>query len=71
MKWRLCVNIEKTKVMIFRKGGRLSNNLDYKYGNYPTEIVRKFSTGGSFIDIQNTLVGQAKVFKSICFDKTF
>ena len=34
MKWRLCVNIEKTKIMIIRKGGRLSNNLDFIYGNY-------------------------------------
>ena len=66
MKWRLCVNIEKTKV-IFRRGGRLSNNLDFKYSNYSIEIVRKFShlgvvftTGGSFTDIQNTLVGQAQ-----------
>ena len=67
MKWRLCVNIEKTKIMIFRKGGRLSNNLDFKYGNYPIEIVRRFSylgvvftTGGSFTDLQKTLVGQAQ-----------
>ena len=57
MKWRLCVNIEKTKIMIFRKGGRLSNNLDFKYGNNPIEIVCRFSylgvvftTGGSFTD---------------------
>ena len=65
MKWRLCVNIEKTKIMIFRKGGRLSNNLDFKYGNFPIEIVRIFSylgvfTGGSFTDLQKTLVGQAQ-----------
>ena len=64
MKWRLCVNIEKTKVIIFR---RLSNNIDFKYSNYPIEIIRTFShlgvvftTGGSFTDIQNTLVGQAQ-----------
>ena len=43
MKKRFCVNIEKTKVVIFRKGVRLSNNLDFKYGNYPIEIVRIFS----------------------------
>ena len=66
MKWRLCVNIEKTKIMIIRKGGRLSNNLDFIYGNYRIEIVRRFSylvvftTGGSFTDLQNTLVGQAQ-----------
>ena len=41
MTFILCVNIEKTKVMIFREGGRLSNNLDFKYGNYPIEIVRR------------------------------
>ena len=65
MKWRLCVNIEKTKIMIFRKGGRLSNNLDFKYGNNPIEIVNSylvvvFTTGGSFTDLQKTLVGQAQ-----------
>ena len=78
MKWRLCVNIEKTKIKIFRKGGRLSNNLDFKYSNNPIEIVRRFSylgvvftTGGSFTNLQNTLVSNAKVFKSICFVKAF
>jgi len=24
-KWKLTVNVEKTKIMVFRKGGRLSN----------------------------------------------
>ena len=43
MKCILCVNIEKTKVMIFREGGRLSYNLGFKYGNYPIEIVRRVS----------------------------
>ena len=43
MKCILCVNIEKTKVVIFREGGRLSYNLGFKYGNYPIEIVRRFS----------------------------
>ena len=64
MKWRLCVYIEK-KIFIFHKGGSLSNNLDFKYGNYLIEIVRRFSylgvvftTGGSFTDLQKTLVGQ-------------
>ena len=50
--------------MIFRKGGILSNNLDFKYGNNPIEIVRRFSylgvvcTTGGFTDLQKTLVGQ-------------
>ena len=55
----MCIYIEKTKIMIFRKGGRLSNNVDFKYGNYPIEIIRRFSyLGVVFTDL--TLVGQAQ-----------
>ena len=48
----MCIYIEKTKIMIFRKGGRLSNNVDFKYGNYPIEIIRRFSyLGVVFTDL--------------------
>ena len=52
-KWRLKINIEKSKVMIFRKGGRLERNTLFKYGDTELEIVSKytylgivFTTGG-------------------------
>ena len=41
-KWKLTVNTNKTKIMVFRKGGRLPNDLDFKYKNVSIEIVNKF-----------------------------
>ena len=70
--WKLKVNTDKTKIMVFRKGGRLSKNLNFHYDGNSIEIVNKFSylgiaftSGGSFKQTQNTLAGQAQkaVFK--------
>ena len=65
-KWKLTVNTNKTKIMVFRKGGRLSNDLDFKYKNISIEIVNKFcylgvifTSGGSSFETQKTLSGQA------------
>ena len=65
-KWKLTVNTNKTKVMVFRKGGRLPNDLDFKYKNVSIEIVNKFcylgvifTSGGSSFETQKTLSGQA------------
>jgi hypothetical protein len=65
-RWKLKVNIEKTKIMVFGKG-RLPNNLRFTYGGQPLEIVNKFcylgivfTRGGSFVEAQNTLDGQAQ-----------
>ena len=52
--------------MVFRKGGRLPNDLDFKYNNVSIEIVSKFcylgvtfTSGGSSFETQKTLSGQA------------
>ena len=37
--WKLTVNVNKTKSMIFRKGGRVRGNLVFKYGGQELEIV--------------------------------
>ena len=65
-KWRLKVNTDKTKVMIFRKGGTLPRNLAFTYEGKIIEIVSKFvylgitfTTGGSFAETHKTLSGQA------------
>ena len=65
-KWRLTVNTNKTKIMIFRKGGQLPTNLQFKYNNNVLSIVNKFTylgivftPGGSFRQAQCTLAGQA------------
>ena len=65
-KWKLSVNTQKTKVMIFRKGGILRRNETFKYGDYELEVLSKFSylgivftTGGAFTEAQQALTGQA------------
>ena len=71
-RWKLTVNKDKTKVMVFRKGGILRRNLKFYYQNHELEIVRSFSylgivftPGGSFSNAQVTLAGQAQkaIFK--------
>jgi len=65
-RWKLVVNTDKTKVMVFTKGGLLPVNCTFFYNHIQLEIVTKFSylgivfsPGGSFSDTQNTLSGQA------------
>ena len=41
-RWKLTVNTNKTKMMVFRKGGRLPINLTFFYNNIEIEIVNKF-----------------------------
>ena len=70
--WKLKVNVSKTKILVFRKGGILPRNLVFTYEGEPLEIVKSFkylgvvfSTGGSFSETQSTLAGQAQkaIFK--------
>ena len=65
-KWKLTVNIDKTKIMVFRKGGSLPRNMNFTYDGKNVEIISKFvylgitfSTGGSFNETHKTLSGQA------------
>lgn len=71
-RWKLKVNVEKTKVMVFRKAGMLPRNLSFKYNGQLIEIVKSFkylgivfTQGGSFHETQITLAGQAQkaIFK--------
>ena len=64
--WNLTVNSDKTKVMVFRKGGRLSNNEQWFYNGVTLEIVNQFNylglvftSGGSFMQATKTLSGKA------------
>ena len=72
LRWRLIVNTEKTKIMVFRKGGILPRMLKFYYGETELDIVSSFSylgivftPGGSFSKAQKTLSGQAQkaIFK--------
>ena len=64
-RWKLTVNTSKTKIMVFRKGGRLPNNLNFVYNNIKIEIVNTFcylgvvfTSGGSSFETQKTLSRQ-------------
>jgi hypothetical protein len=66
-KWKLKVNEDKTKVIIFRKGGFLPRDLVFSYNGKPLEIVNRFcylgvvfTSGGSFSEAQKTLASQAQ-----------
>ena len=66
-KWKLRVNIENSKIMVFRKGGQLPRNLKFYYDGSELSIVSSFSylgvvftPGGSFSLAQDTLSGQAQ-----------
>ena len=42
-RWKITVNTEKTKIMVFRKGGILPRNLRFFYNNQELEIIKSFS----------------------------
>ena len=65
-KWNLEVNVDKTKIVVFRKGGNLSSKGKWTYAGEEIEIVSSFnhlgivlSSGGAFIKATNTLAGKA------------
>ena len=66
-RWKLTVNTQKSKIMVFRKGGQLPRNLKFYYSNVELSIADSFSylgvvftPGGSFSLAPNTLSGQAQ-----------
>ena len=42
-RWKLVIDTSKTKIMIFRKGGRLPQGFTFYYNNILIEIVNNFS----------------------------
>lgn len=40
--WNMVVNLEKSKIMVFRNGGRLATNEKWKYLNQEIEIVNEY-----------------------------
>ncbi|KAL4233737.1 hypothetical protein ACF0H5_008417 [Mactra antiquata] len=65
-KWKLVVNVQKTKILIFKKGGTIRLNYDFTYDGQTIEIVSKFSylgitfsNSGSYKHTIDTLSGQA------------
>lgn len=71
-RWKLKINVQKTKIIVFRKGGILPRNLQFSFNGEILEIVRSlsylgvvFSSGGSFSKTEVTLAGKAQkaIFK--------
>ena len=65
-RWKLKINVLKTKVMVFRKGGILPKDISFYNQGCQIEIVQSFkylgvvfTVGGSFSEAQNTLAGHA------------
>ena len=65
-KWNLTVNVPKTKIVVFRKGGNLGQNDKWFYVGEEVEVVNSFaylgivfSSGGSFIPNTKTLSGKS------------
>ena len=72
LRWKLKVNVSKTKHLMFRKCGRIPRDIAIIYDGEPLEIVKVFkylgivfTAGGSFSEAQNTFAGQAQkaIFK--------
>ena len=42
-RWKLIVNVNKTKMMYFRKCGQLSRDTQFFYNGNIVELVRKFT----------------------------
>ena len=66
-RWKLKINVSKTKIMIFRKSGQLPRNMAFVYDNEPLEIVSTmrylgivFTPGGSFSEAQTHWRGKHK-----------
>ena len=66
-RWKLKVNVVKTKIVIFKKSGVLPRNLTFNFQGQNIEIVNSFkylgivfTQGGSFNEAQCTLADQAQ-----------
>ena len=64
--WKLTVNVNKTKITVFRKGGRMARNMQFSYKLNEIEIVIKFTylsivftTGGALNGTFDALSEQA------------
>ena len=55
-RWKLMVNVHKTKIMCFKKGGQLSRDTQFYYNGNIVEVVCKFTylgvvfSSGSFTE---------------------
>ena len=74
LKWKLSVNIDKTKVMIFNKSGRLLSSYSFKFDTHDIQLCQEYSClgivftpSGSFTKAINLLYEKAS--KAFFFSK--
>jgi hypothetical protein len=79
--WNLCINIDKTKVMIFNKSGKVIRKNIFRYNDYVLEITNEykylgilFKPLGSFTKATELLCKKAKkalfcIYKTLNSDK--
>ena len=60
LKWGLTVNVAKTKVVVFRKAGRLRDNEIWTYGGRNLEVVQNFKYLGCVLSSGGSLTGGTK-----------
>ena len=75
VKNKLLVNVDKTKIVIFRNGKRMEPNIFY-YNNDPVEVVDSFcylgltlNYNGKFLLTQTCIAAQGKRAKAACWNK--
>ncbi len=64
--WKLKINVDKTKIIIFSKNGRHSKNLTFSCNGNPVEIVNEFKylgvifkSNGRFLNAIKHITSQA------------
>ena len=60
-RWKLCVNILKTKIVVFRKGVRLSIDDIWFYGDSILEVVEHLSYLGIMFSSEGNFQGPNKI----------
>jgi hypothetical protein len=53
-KWKLCANINKTKIVVFRKGGIVKENEKWFYNDVQVDVVDKFTYLGVILNFNGT-----------------
>ena len=65
-KWGITVNTRKTKIVVFRKGGRISKACSWHYGETPLEVVSIFKYLGLFISAGGSFSHHVKKNSTFC-----
>ena len=59
-RWNLVVNVQKTKIMIFNKTGRLMKHMPFIYKNYHIELVNEYKYLGIIFKPSGTFTAAVK-----------